>query len=346
MTNSVPTHQHAVISSAQGDILGSGVRATDLSLTKITAAIYGRNGAGKTTFACQGGQPTALISIEPAPTGGARSVAGMPWVTVFQVAARALVDPRTGQPERLRGSQKVLGLVEEMRDRFARGEKPFLKVVVDGLTSWNDVILGEILGVDWESMPAILGLGKVSSDQYIERSEKLIRYLRPMLDLPCDLWLIGQEKDHNAPQAKTTTRSGKDYARPAQSRLMQEAHPASQEGSFFSLGVSDTQAKWVQDACDFVMQLYEEEEYREEKLPDVNMNGTVVAGLVQQIPTGRRARRLRCTYHPNYAARFRAPDYRAVPEYIEAPTPEERYAAFLDAAAGRRTKWGKYSAPA
>ena len=127
---------------------------------------------------------------------------------------------------------------------------------------------------------------------------------------------------------------------------MREAHPMAQEGSFFSLGVADTQAKWVQDACDFVMQLYEENEWREERAPDVNINGQVIPGAVAMVPTGRRVKRLRCTYHPNYAARFRAPDYRCVPEYIEAPDPATRYAAFLDVVAGRKTKWGHYPAGA
>ena len=73
-------------------------------------------------------------------------------------------------------------------------------------------------------------------------------------------------------------------------------------------------------------------------LPD----GSVLPGVVQHIATGRRVRRLRCTYHPNYAARFRE-DYRNVPEYIEAPTPEERWQAFMDVVGGKRTKWGKYN---
>jgi hypothetical protein len=191
-------------------------------------------------------------------------------------------------------------------------------------------------------MPAVLGIGKVSADQYIERGERLIRYLKPFFDLPCDLWLIAQERDHNPPKEKNITRSGKEFSRPTQTPLMREAHPVAQEGSFFSLGVSDTQAKWVQDACDFVMQLYEDNEWREEKAPDIEMNGQIVVGRTELVPTGRRVKRLRCQYHPNYAARFRAPNYANVPEYIEAPTPEERYAAFLDVVAGRRTKWGYY----
>ncbi len=108
-------------------------------------------------------------------------------------------------------------------------------------------------------------------------------------------------------------------------------------------GMKETPAKFVQDSSDFVMQLYEDNEWKEEKMPDVVMNGETVPGQIVSSPTGRQVKRLRCTYHPNYAARFRA-DWRVVPEYIEAPSPEERYAAFLEVAAGRRTKWGHYPA--
>lgn len=326
-----------------GDILGSGVRASEMSSSKITAAVYGRNGVGKTTFACQGEGPTALISVEPAPTGGARSVMNRDDIQVFQVAARPLVDPKTGQLEALWGSAKIVAIASALAGRFAAGQEPFRKVVVDSLTSWNEIILCEILKLDYNNMPAILGLGEVSGDQYKERSSTLIRYLRPIFDLPCDVWVIAGERDHNPPKEKTTTRSGKDYVRPTQSPLMREAHPMAQEGSFFSLGVSDAQAKWVQDASDFVMQLYEDEELREERSPDVACaDGSIIPGVVQQIATGRRVRRLRCVYHPNYAARCRTPDYRSVPDYIEAPTPEERYQAFLDMVSGKRSKYGHY----
>ena len=239
-------------------------------------------------------------------------------------------------------SDGILAIVEALKRRFAAGQRPFEKVVIDGISSWNDVILSEVLGVDYAHMPAVLGLGKVSADQYIERGERLIRYLKPFYDLPCDLWVIAQERDHNPPKDKTTTRSGKEFSRPSQTALMREAHPMAQEGSFFSLGVADTQAKWVQDASDFVLQLYEDNEWREERTPDVVVNGDTIPGAVQQVPTGRRVKRLRCTYHPNYAARVRCPNYANVPEYIEAPTPAERYAAFLDLVAGRRSKWGYY----
>lgn len=314
------------------DIIQGGISAAELSTTKLNVALYGRNGVGKTTFACQGEGPIALLAIDPSPTGGARSVSRSD-VTVFYIAARYLTG-RDGNREVLKGSEKLLAIVDAIRTRFAAGQRPFRKVVIDGLNSWFEVILSEVLQTDYESMPAILSKGKVSTDQYVERSERLIRYMRPIMDLPCDVWVLAQEKDHNPPRNDKGVVVG--------SKLIREALAGAQEGSFYSLAISDEATRWVQNACDCVMQLYEDTEYREDKLPDVVFNGQVVPGQVTLVPTGRRVKRLRCVYHPNYAARFRSPDYRNVPEYIEAPTPEERYQAFLDVVAGRRTKWGYY----
>lgn len=313
-------------------ILGGGVQASDLSGSKLNSAIYGRNGVGKTTFACEGEGRIALLAIDPSPTGGARSV-GKDNVVVYYIAARYLAD-RNGQQERFKGSEKLLAVVDAIGNALVKDKAAFSKVVVDGLNSWFEVILSEVLGVNHNSMPAILSKGKVSTDQYVERSERLIRYLRPVMDLQCDVTLIAQEKDHNPPKNDKGIVIG--------SKLIREAMVSAQEGSFYSLAIADEATRWVQNACDFVMQLYEDNEYREEKLPDVVFNNQTVPGQVQLIPTGRRVKRLRCTYHPNYAARFRSPNYANVPEYIEAPTPEERYAAFLDVVAGRRTKFGYY----
>ena len=90
-----------------------------------------------------------------------------------------------------------------------------------------------------------------------------------------------------------------------------------------------------------VLEALAEGQQREEKGPDLALaDRSIISGTVSMVPTGRRIKRLRCVYHPNYAARVRAPGH--VPEFIDAPTPEERYAALMDVAAGKRTKWGYY----
>lgn len=314
-----------------GDILECGIASSTLDTSKLNVALYGRNGVGKTTLACQGEGPIALLAIDPSPTGGARSVSRED-VTVFYISADYLKG-KDGKKETVKGSEKIMAIVEAIKARFDRGEKPFKKVVVDGLNSWFEVILCEIMRIDYNNLPAILKVGKVSTDQYTERTEKLIQRLRPILALPCDVWLLAQEKDHNPPRDEKNRVRG--------SKLMREEQAMAQEGSFFSLAISDEACRCVQNACDFIMQLYEDNEYKEEQLPSIEYEGKTIPGGTQLVETGKRVKRLRCVYHPNYMSRFRG-DYRTVPEYIEAPTPEERYQAFLDAATGRRTKWGYY----
>lgn len=336
ISRQTPPRQRTIAPAPTDGILGGGVAASSLVGSKINAAVYGRNGVGKTTFACQGEGPIALLAIDPSPTGGARSVLRDD-VVVYQVAAKYLTD-RAGNTERVRGSEKILAIVDAIRRSMIWSAPvcPFKRVVVDGLNSWFEIILSEVMCVDYQSMPAVLSKGKVSTDQYVERTERLIRYLRPIVDLPCDVYILAQEKDHNPPK--------NDKGLVIGSKLMREVAPA-QEGSFFSLAISDEACRWVQNACDFVVQLYEDNEYKEDRLPDVVFNGQLVPGQTQLVPTGRRVKRLRCTYHPNYAARFRG-DYRNIPEYIEAPTPEDRHEAFMDAVNGRRSKWGYYLHPA
>jgi hypothetical protein len=320
-----------------GDILDTGVEVGQLEDLYVRLALYGRNGIGKTTLACCGKKPLALIAIDPAPTGGARSVMSMDGITVYRVAGRPLIDPKTKQPEKLWGSQKALAIAESLHARFAKGLQPFKTVVIDGITAWNAVILQEILGVAPNDMPAILQFGSIGQDQYRERAERIIRYNRPFLDLPCDVTIIAQERDHNPPKDENNRVMG--------SKLLRDADVNGaymQSGSFFSLDVGDTPARWFQDNCDFVGQMYQDMEYKEHTTPPMKgPDGTLMPAQTSMIPTGKRVRRLRTQYHPNYAARVRG-DYRVVPEYIQAETPEEMYAALMQVVRGEKTLLGHY----
>lgn len=306
------------------DVLGSGTPVGMLEDLYNKVALYGRNRIGKTTLACQWKKPLALLSIEPSPTGGARSVMNEKGVTVYRISSRPLVDPRTGKKEPYCGSQKALAIAESMRVRFARGERPFETVVIDGITAWNYIMLGEVMGVRPDDIPAILGWGKVSREQYTERSERIITHVRPFIDLPCNVVIIAQEKDHNPPKE-----DGKNNL----TRGMQEE-------SFFSLDISATPARWIQDACDFVGQLYQDRQIitKHEK---VSIGGEVTDN-VTQVDTGKLVRRLRTLYHPNYAAGVRSPVSSSVPEYIEAETPLEMYTELMKVMMGLKTSKGKY----
>lgn len=314
------------------DILGTGVPVGEMLDLYINLALYGRNRIGKTTLACMAPKPLALLSIEPSPTGGARSVKNTPGITVFRIAGRPLIDARTGKLESIWGSQKALAIADAMKARFAAGERPFESVVIDGITSWNEVVLQEVLGVPTDDMPAILSFGKVSQEQYGERAEKIIRYVRPFIDLPVNTIIIAQEKDHNPPRDDKNRVLGNKLIR------------GMQEESFFSLDVGAAPAKWIQDACDFVGQLYQDAETKEQT---ANTGIKDTQGKYQTytevVRTGRIVRRLRTLYHPNYASGFRSPDYKVVPEYIQAESPEEMWAELMKVIQGKKTDKGKYN---
>ena len=323
------------------DILDTGVPTTKLRNDYISLALYGRNRAGKTTFACQFPKPLALLSIDPSLTGGARSVMKIEGVKQFQIAGRRLpvVNPTTGEVvadndgkpvlEALWGSQKAMAVCDAMRARFARGERPFETVVIDGVTSWNDVILQEILGVEQEQMDAILSFGKVSQEQYVERAERMIKHLRPWFALPCNVVVIAQERDHNPPKNEKGRILGSKLIRPAQME------------SFFSLDVGDSPCTWIQNACDFTGQLYMDAESKVEKQEIRGPDGGVMSTQESVVFTGQYVRRLRLAYHVNFAAGPRSSDYKVVPEYIEG-SPEEMYADLMRVARGERAKSGRY----
>ncbi len=317
----------AAASPLVGDILSCGQNGAQMAAVDyVSLALYGRNRAGKSTFACQAKKPLAHIAIDPSLTGGTRSLTKIPGVTFFQVSNRPLIDPVTKLPETLWGSAKVMAIIQALTDRFDRGERPFETVVLDGVTSWNDIILQEIMGIDAANVKGIIGFGDAGQDQYRDRAERLIRYLRPLFALPCNVTVIAQEKDHNPPKDDKGRVMGTKLIRPKQ------------EDSWFSLAIGDSPCLWIQNACDFVCQLYEDEEIKTELV--AMMEGMPPEEV--QTRTGKAVRHLRMRYHPNYAAGPRSPDAESVPESIVGGTPAEMHAAFMEVVAGKKTARGKY----
>lgn len=257
----------------------------------IHMLLYGKNRIGKTTFACQFPKPLYLCSIEPSKTGGARSVSKVEGVHY----------------KRFSSSEPLVQLGKELR---SLPSLPLKTIVIDSATSLEDMILKEICG--WDQVSDMLRWGKVSSDQYTERSEKIRDVLRPFLDLSYHVVVICNEKDHNPPEGRKS----------ALTRGIQTE-------SFFSAAMGGGAAKWAQDACDYVCQLYQDKEVTK-TIRKIGKPGTPQYKEVEtETETGRYVRRLRTQYHPNFAAGFRSSDPDAVPEYIEAPTPEEMYSKLI-----------------
>ncbi len=309
-----PTSQ---IVTGNGSILSTAVPVSAIKEKWVKMCLYGRNRIGKTTLACQFPKPLLLIAMEPTETGGAMSVTNIEGIHVIQISHKKLRGP-DGKPEKFAGTAKALTLAAELAEN-----NPFATVVLDTATAFQDIILSEIMGLS--AVPEMLSWGMVGEEQYRDRSSKTREALRPFLDLKCHVVVTAQEKDHNPP---------KD--RGAGSKLTRTL----QQESFMAADLGGATVKWLQDACGYIGQLYQDKEIIETTTP-VKV-GNTTQNVTTQTETGKIVRRLRTLYHPNFAAGFRSPTPNAVPEYIEAATPNEMYVEMMKVIAGVKTGKGKY----
>ena len=262
--------------------------------------LYGRNRSGKTTLAAQFKKPLLLISSEPDANGGANSVSDVQGVSLIRVS------PKRIPGDTVHGSAKLVAIANELAL-----SNPFATVVLDTVTSLQDVILVELMGLS--KVPEMLSWGFVPDGVYQQRAEKLRETVRPLLDLQnCNIVILAQEKDHNAQE----DRGGKN-------KILHTM----QQGSFMAPSLGATNAQWLQDACGYVIQIYEDELMQEVQVPQNDAQGRPMEPAIQRIGTGKRQRHLRLLYHPNFAAGGRWQYNRDMPEFVTAPTPAELYGA-------------------
>lgn len=267
--------------TSSSSVLSEAVPVDQLQDDFVKIVIYGQNRTGKTTLACQFPKPLLLVAFEPTKTGGAKSVTKIPGVTFLRVES----------------SEKAIRLAKELPSKFKT-------IVLDSVTSYQDIILKEILNLP--DAPSMLGWGTVTQDQYRERSEKTREALRPFLKLDCHVVALAKEKDHNPPKDD-------------RNRLTR----GSQLESFFAADLGGATVSWLQDACDAITRLYLDKE--------VITKSYKAAGkeVEREEETGKLVRRLRLKYHTNFAAGLRSPNPELVPEYIEAESPEEMYSELM-----------------
>lgn len=275
-----------------GSVLAGAIPVGDIGEDFIKMCIYGKNRTGKTTLACEFPKPLLLISFEPAKTGGAKSVKKVPGVTYLKITS----------------SKQAFQLAEELV-----GNTEFKTHVLDTVTSYQDLILQEVIG---KPVPEQLNWGIISQDDYRDRSSKTKEGLRPFLNLDCHTILLAQEKDHNPPKDGPKDRN----------KLVR----GMQDESFFSADLGGATVAWLRDASDYIVQLYITKEIRRwtDKVPALGKNpdGSIKMKEIEyEEETGKLVRRLRTMYHPNYDSGMRSEDPSVVPEYIEAHSPKEMY---------------------
>lgn len=313
------------VKAAPGSMLATAVATTSLQEEFCKVVIYGRNRSGKTTTAAQFKKPILFISSEPDANGGALSIADVPGASLIRVSNKLLgqdaggrwldaADARCVVKDRVKGSAKVVAVANELLDIQERSATcPFKTVVLDTITSLQDIVLVELMGLS--KVPEMLSWGFVPEGVYQQRAEKLRETVRPLLDMNnCNVVILAQEKDHNAMEE----RGGK-------SKILHTM----QQGSFMAPALGATNAQWLQDACGYVIQIYDDEVMQDMSIPQNDAQGNQLPPMVQRVGTGRRQRHLRLLYHPNFAAGGRWQYDRNTPEFVTAPTPAELYAAMV-----------------
>jgi hypothetical protein len=312
------------------NILATAVDAADLDEDFVHMLLYGRNGIGKTTFACQFPKPLLLIALEMSRNGGAESVRKIPGVKVMR-------PPYDMQKGKLGSTRYILKepisqWLERISDSLHADEK-FQSVVIDSGTVLDQYILAEVC--HWGTTAVMNKFGKVSGDQYTERSEKMRLVLQPFIELQKHVIIVCNEKDHNPSMDKED--------KEAQTRIRRVAVETMevQMGSFFGASMGQGTAKWAQDACRWTCQLHMRAEIK-------TVQETIKAGprrgqlsKARNVETGENVRALRLKYHPNFMARGRVGlDLEIgenIPEFVFGEKPSEMYAEFM------RVERGEYS---
>lgn len=228
-------------------------------------------------------------------------MANMQGITLIRVEDTPAPD------ETLCGRDKIMAIGTELiTDRY------YKTVILKTVTSLQDVILEEMK----REFPGIPLAGRGSKDTFQMRSTRLHEALRPLLDLKHKhVVILAQEKDHNPP----TNEGFPDL----KAKLLQTM----QQGSFMAPALGPANAQWLQDACGYIVQIYEDEVTQEVAIPMNNPDGTPAPPVTQRVGTGRRARHLRLMYHPNFAAGGKWQYTKDMPEFVTADTPTELYAA-------------------
>ena len=208
--------------------------------------------------------------------------------------------------DKVHGSAKAVAIARELEMA-----NPFKTIVFDTVSSLQDVILVELMGLP--KVPEMLSWGFVPDGVYQQRAEKLRETIRPYIDLKnCHRVILAQEKDHNAQE----DRGGK-----------RKILHTMQQGSFMAPSLGSTNAEWLETACGYIVQLYEDELMVDQVVPQMDATGKPLPPSIQKVPTGKRQRHLRLLYHPNFAGGGRWSYNRNTPEFVTAPTPAELYAA-------------------
>lgn len=261
-----------VAKKSSGSVLDRLDSAWDM-IDTLSLLLFGRSGSGKTTLWSTFPKPILAVIV----SGGKRPEELKSISRELRKEIKAVV---------LNDSADFPLLMEQAGD--------FATVVLDHVTSFQDLILREILGLD--ELPEQKSWGLASQSQYGVCTTQCKEHLRKLLDLPQFRVIVGQERDYSK---KDESNGETDITQP-----------------FISVAATPSLAGWLAPACSYVCQTY---------LRRGTVTKTVkIAGKDKTVSKpGQIEYCLRVAPHEVFASKFRVPKGKQRPECIVDPSYEK-----------------------
>lgn len=255
----------------------SRIAPVQLYAKKDSINVYGVSGTGKTTLGCTYPKPLLLIGAETG-TRSVHTVKGVEFV-------------------RLQQSGEIAELIEHIRK-----SKKYATTVLDTATSFQAMVLAEILGLD--ELPVQRFWGMASRDQYgqaaLQTKEVLRHLLRLAEDNLCHAVILAQEREF-------ASESGSELIAPT----VMSSLTASTVG-------------WLNPECDYIVQTFIRSKQITKKVTVGEKTKEV------SVDTSEIEYCLRTRPHPVYMIKFRGPKGTTMPEAIVDPSYEKIHSLIGD----------------
>lgn len=240
----------------------------------IKILLYGMSGSGKTTTWATFPKPILSIIC----SGGNKSG-----------ELRSVNTPEN----RKTISQVVLESSSELKEIFAHQKtQKFATIVLDHATGLQDLVLKEVLGLD--ELPAQLGWGVATQQQYGTCTLQCKEYMRALLGLDCNVVIVSQEREFKPNEED--------------SEVVQTNVGAA---------LTPSLVRWLNPAVDYICQTFKKPKEGKKK---VTIGGKTTEQVVRLKGVDYC---LRTGAHDLYTTKFRVPKGSKLPEYIIDPDYEK-----------------------